>query len=372
MGADVHTPLLIDEEAGLAARSLPQAQYAEKLPPGGRRVGLVLSLLALASLMATFMCSPAYVETTSIADELNADSALRDVHTLLSTDPWTFVQLAEPGVTGQAIFDGWGLTKFHSYVVITTGSHAPSRRADEQAFLTVDTMMSLPAAGVVNRAAATVEAVLQRRLFPITLRSANFLEHLQDPFAPTQDSQTGVRPYVVFDLSNGELIVDCSITDSWSVDSVQFLIASLAKGVFGNMALMFDGLGAMTNPATVSGAAVMPLLTAAAALALPAAFAAAPPMWFCIACPTVLGLLAPLVINLGLGQLAGVACARLELTDDACFDLMLGSLGLGFVLSLASAVPIFMVCRMYECSHHDAPPSSLATRVLAPVLMRFR
>ncbi len=44
------------------------------------------------------------------------------------------------------------------------------------------------------------------------------------------------------------------------------------------------------------------LVGAALAVALPAAFAAAPPLWFCVLCPTVLGLLAPIAINLLLNQ----------------------------------------------------------------------
>lgn len=66
---------------------------------------------------------------------------------------------------------------------------------------------------------------------------------------------------------------------------------------------------------------------------------------FCLACPIALGLLAPLVINITLNQLTGALCTQLALSPDECFDVLLGALGLGFVLSLASAVPIFYVCR---------------------------
>ncbi|GIL69113.1 hypothetical protein Vretimale_17314 [Volvox reticuliferus] len=100
-----------------------------------------------------------------------------------------------------------------------------------------------------------------------------------------------------------------------------------------------------------SGTALaMRVLAAALAMALPAAFAAAPPLWFCILCPSVLGLLAPLLINLALNQVAGLLCSQLHLTDDVCFDVLLGALGAGFVLSLASAVPIFFLCRLPECA----------------------
>jgi len=33
-----------------------------------------------------------------------------------------------------------------------------------------------------------------------------------------------------------------------------------------------------------------------------ASFASAPPLWFCVLCPVVLGLLAPLLVNLSLNQ----------------------------------------------------------------------
>jgi hypothetical protein len=49
-------------------------------------------------------------------------------------------------------------------------------------------------------------------------------------------------------------------------------------------------------------------------------------------------------------QLAGYLCTSLKLPDDECFDLMLGALGLGFVLALASAIPIFFVCKLQECA----------------------
>lgn len=47
------------------------------------------------------------------------------------------------------------------------------------------------------------------------------------------------------------------------------------------------------------------LLAPAAAVAIAGAFAGGPPLWFCVLCPTVLGLLAPLAINFGLGGAAG-------------------------------------------------------------------
>lgn len=51
-----------------------------------------------------------------------------------------------------------------------------------------------------------------------------------------------------------------------------------------------------------------------------------------------------------LPQIAGALCSQLHLTDDQCFDVLLGALGAGFALSLASAVPIFFVCRLPQCA----------------------
>jgi hypothetical protein len=93
------------------------------------------------------------------------------------------------------------------------------------------------------------------------------------------------------------------------------------------------------------------LSTLPKALAAAALGAAAVPRWFCYVCPVLLGLLAPLLINEGLGRAAAAACTALSLTDDECVDVYLAALGLGLLLSLAAAVPIFRVCRLYECAH---------------------
>lgn len=50
-------------------------------------------------------------------------------------------------------------------------------------------------------------------------------------------------------------------------------------------------------------------------------FVGAVPRWFCFVCPIVLGLLAPLVINAGVGGAAELACKTLQLPDDECVDL---------------------------------------------------
>jgi len=63
------------------------------------------------------------------------------------------------------------------------------------------------------------------------------------------------------------------------------------------------------------------LLSQAMAVGVAAAFAASVPKWFCFACPIVLGLLAPLVINAGVGEAANLACQAMQLPDDECVDL---------------------------------------------------
>eukprot|EP00775_Hariotina_reticulata_P010293 gene10295-10452_t len=87
------------------------------------------------------------------------------------------------------------------------------------------------------------------------------------------------------------------------------------------------------------------------AIGVAVAFAGVVPKWFCFVCPIVLGLLAPLVINAGVGEAADLACKAMQLPDNECVDLWLSALALGMVLSLLSAIPIFKVCRLYECAH---------------------
>lgn len=52
-----------------------------------------------------------------------------------------------------------------------------------------------------------------------------------------------------------------------------------------------------------------------------AAAVSGPPKWFCFVCPIVLGLLAPLIINAGVGEAADMACKEMKLTDEECVDL---------------------------------------------------
>lgn len=55
-------------------------------------------------------------------------------------------------------------------------------------------------------------------------------------------------------------------------------------------------------------------------------------------------------------QVGAQICSHMHLPDEQCFDLMLGILAVAMVLSLASALPIFKVCRMYQCEHRRPQP----------------
>ena len=64
------------------------------------------------------------------------------------------------------------------------------------------------------------------------------------------------------------------------------------------------------------------LLAKSAATGAALAFSASVvPKWFCFVCPIVLGLLAPLLINAGVGEAADAACKAMQLPDDECVDL---------------------------------------------------
>ncbi|PNW70927.1 hypothetical protein CHLRE_17g739350v5 [Chlamydomonas reinhardtii] len=125
--------------------------------------------------------------------------------------------------------------------------------------------------------------------------------------------------------------------------------------------------GGAGTGASAAAAAAAAAVAAAVAAALPAAFSAAPPLWFCVLCPSVLGLVAPLAINMILNQVAGALCTQLHLTDDQCFDVLLGALAAGFVLSLASAIPIFFVCRLPECANRNVTAALRALRGAVPL-----
>lgn len=231
---------------------------------------------------------------------------------------------------------------YNSLVLVTAGQGHPKRREEGQPFVsTSDARIMLPL-NAINAAADVLEAALGRKLFPITI--GVFRRE------PSVAWLSGGSPYALFEASSGTLLLADSLVlgSSWGSWEVQGVISQLFTSLFGRLQQMLSMV-----PLGI-GASPVELLGAAAAVAVPAAFAAvAPPLWFCITCPAVLGLLAPLLINVGLNQAAGLLCTQMQLSDDQCFDLLVGSLGLGFVLSLASAIPIFYVCKLAQCAQRN-------------------
>uniref|UniRef100_A0A7S0S0Y9 Uncharacterized protein n=1 Tax=Chlamydomonas leiostraca TaxID=1034604 RepID=A0A7S0S0Y9_9CHLO len=268
-----------------------------------------------------------------------------------------------------------------SFFVVTLGPHTPARRTAEQRVLSCTPSVTLPCAEL-SAAAEGLEAVLgsdaqgqPRRLFPLSLGTADFSSHWSMAAGV-------VRPYVVWEAGSGRVLVDSGLAgrlwgspghvtsgqgapgDAGALEPepgqvVGTMSVLMATGLFRHLATALPQVAAATAGPAVSRLST--LMHPALALAVAGAFAAAPPLWFCIVCPAVLGLLAPLAINMALNQLAGHLCTSLALPDDQCFDLLVGALGLGFVLSLASAVPIFYACKLMECARRgDTPPPAAA------------
>lgn len=70
---------------------------------------------------------------------------------------------------------------------------------------------------------------------------------------------------------------------------------------------MYEEMSSLVGSEAAAGMATglggaQQLVLAAVVLSLRALRSATVPLWFCIACPAVLGLLMPLVINYGLGE----------------------------------------------------------------------
>jgi len=230
-----------------------------------------------------------------------------------------------------------------AFVIVTLGKQRPARRAEDQPFLSASPGVLLPVASL-NAAAGVVEHARGTLLYPLRLETADFSRF---------PSSGPVRPYVIWEAGSGLVLVDEQLAAlNWGRAEVTWAVTSLSDRLAFHIST--------TLKAAVTAASQQPFLQhlhaimgPALAAAVAAAFVGAPPLWFCILCPTVLGLAAPLIVNLALNQVAGYLCTHLSLPDDQCFDLLLGALGLGFVLSLASAIPIFTVCRLFQCSHRD-------------------
>eukprot|EP00195_Chlamydomonas_chlamydogama_P016048 CAMPEP_0202890416 /NCGR_PEP_ID=MMETSP1392-20130828/825_1 /ASSEMBLY_ACC=CAM_ASM_000868 /TAXON_ID=225041 /ORGANISM="Chlamydomonas chlamydogama, Strain SAG 11-48b" /LENGTH=349 /DNA_ID=CAMNT_0049573977 /DNA_START=63 /DNA_END=1112 /DNA_ORIENTATION=- len=306
--------------------------------------------LVLTALIFPFMLSQS-AQNPSAQPHLNPLS--QEVENVLDqlTAPGNIIaKFAYGDLTADSLLQSGALATTSSLIVVTAqGGVAPSRRSGAAPFLTASPEVSpLLPLDAINRAASALESALGRPLFPLRVEAADFAPHVDG-----DKRQAGLlRPYAIYDASSGLILLDQQLlTGTWDHQAVRHMAGLLADSLFTGLA---RALQAGTQQAVHSVASLPTLLAPVLAVAIPTAFAAAPPLWFCILCPAVLGLLAPLAINFGLGQLAGVICDTMKLPDDQCFDVLIGAIGLGFVLSLASAVPIFMVCRLMECTHRNA------------------
>lgn len=151
----------------------------------------------------------------------------------------------------------------------------------------------------------------------------------------------GVWPCAIWDASSGRVWVDENLlsTHAHIFPTVDCFIRNvqneLEKQVFFPVSTW---QGAITS---ISAAAYAALL-----------YVYSPSLWWCLACPTVLGLLAPFLINYGLTAIAQEICDKLDLPSDECADLWWGAFALAMVLSLGSAFPIEYICRLPECGRH--------------------
>ncbi|GAX86300.1 hypothetical protein CEUSTIGMA_g13712.t1 [Chlamydomonas eustigma] len=239
-------------------------------------------------------------------------------------------------------------------ILLVSSSTPPVRRSSGQEFVSIQkNLNTTPAINlhvesffertlvpVINAASRTFEDMSGRRLYPITIQFSD----LQQP-APSGAKTSGT--FAIYDFSNGLLVLDYTLMEWIFQDShVQDTSLIIVREIFSSFIALPTSI--FKVGASLAGAN---LIKDAISSAVNAVFATSPPLWFCLLCPAVLGLIAPLAINLGLFELAGIICSRLQLDDTQCFDLMLGALGVGFVLALAASIPIFFVCRLMECAH---------------------
>lgn len=314
----------------------------------GYRAIFLASRLALFLLVAAFiaaLCCFCRQPLWRLSDNERAQLAFSEYNQLLSSTAksdwfWSIAGKvpAETVVAQSYLYD--------SFVVVVYGDGIPERRKNEEQFLSVEPDLPIPT-DVINSAVWQLERVLGRNLFPFKVVSATFAR---------QGALKWRRPVAVYDASSGRVLLDSLVVEMLSYPGSQYVLTSIPGAFCEQLARAMqqfatsDIEGALLAPSLVN---LLATLASAAGVAITVVFSAAPPLWFCLTCPVVLGLAAPLLINFGLGALAGELCNVLHLSDDQCFDFWLGALGLGFVLSLASAVPIFMVCRLYECEHRN-------------------
>lgn len=234
-----------------------------------------------------------------------------------------------------------------SPVLVLSGQASPKRRNADQPFLSMSPGASNIAAAAINGIVEKIEGALGRRMFPLNVSVVDM--HAAYP------GLRGSLPAAIYEVETGTILLEESYFANFS-SSAQLRHTISAVGeqlfdkIFSRLAQARDGKEPLPAPTSI--------VTAAAAAAVAIAVLPSVPLWFCIACPVVLGLLAPIIINFGLGEVMGAVCSHYQLPDEECFDLMLGVLAVGYLLSLASAWPIFKVCRLYECSHRPMAPTA--------------
>eukprot|EP00882_Tetradesmus_deserticola_P013767 GHRQ01014621.1.p1 GENE.GHRQ01014621.1~~GHRQ01014621.1.p1 ORF type:complete len:181 (+),score=93.90 GHRQ01014621.1:205-747(+) len=166
----------------------------------------------------------------------------------------------------------------------------------------------------------------------------------------------GRLPWAVFEVATGTLLLRQELLQLLSSSPAQasaVLVNACTAGMQ-HLVQQLKAVPVLDLPQLTS------LMAKSAAAGVALAFSlSVVPKWFCFVCPIVLGLLAPLLINAGVGEAADMACRTMQLPDDECVDLWFAALGLGMVLSLLSAIPIYSVCRLYECAHPNATAAAV-------------
>ncbi|WIA29033.1 hypothetical protein OEZ86_011547 [Tetradesmus obliquus] len=235
-------------------------------------------------------------------------------------------------------------------VMVVSGHGKPARREEAQPLLSFSPAVAAALPAAVQAALAgvlqQVELVRGVRLFPVRL---DVLSHQQLP-------ATGPLPWAVYEVASGRLLLRQELLQALCSSPAQ-ASAVLVNAAKASLQHLLQQLKATPLPSLPHLTAL--LAKSAAAGAALAFSVSVVPKWFCFVCPIVLGLLAPLLINAGVGEAADAACKAMQLPDDECVDLWFTALALGMVLSLLSAIPIFKVCRMYECAHHNATAAAV-------------
>ncbi|KAF6266791.1 hypothetical protein COO60DRAFT_1697256 [Scenedesmus sp. NREL 46B-D3] len=237
-------------------------------------------------------------------------------------------------------------------VIVVAGLGTPTRRRDAEPLLSFSPAVAAavpePVRAALLGALQQVELLRGVRLFPVRL----------DAMPQQQQSPaTGHMPWAVFEVASGTLLLRQELLHPLSSSPAQAsaVVVNACTAAMQHLVQQLKAVPVPNLPHLTS------LLARSAAAGATLAFSlSVVPKWFCFVCPVMLGLLAPLLINAGVGEAADMACKTMQLPDDECVDLWFTALGLGMVLSLLSAIPIFKVCRLYECAHPNATAAAVA------------